>query len=336
MSSQKETIKQYRKEIGKKAAVYVGIVFAIIIFLMIFSPFYILQETELAVITQFGKVRTSATTAGLHLKVPAIDKVNILPKKILEWDGEVKQFPTYDKRMILVDAIARWRINNPELFFESLTNTNNALLRLDDILDAASRQVVSQHQFESLVRDSNRINNLDDKTMALLMQQGFSEEDLSHFPQLEVGRSILASEMKKAVVSDLNNMGIEIVNFYIKKINYIDDNLKSVFDSMIAERKKIAQTYRSEGDNYREKKFGEIDKRTKEIMAEAQMKSKLIMGEADAKAASIYNNAYNKNASTRDFYEFMKKMEMYKKIPDTASLVISTDSEFFDLFKKYK
>lgn len=336
MNDPKEAVKEFKKQHGKNVTLAVILLAAIAVFLIMFSPFYILQETELAVITQFGRVRTSQTNAGLHLKVPAIDKVNILPKKILEWDGEVKQFPTYDKRMILVDAIARWRISNPELFFESLTNINNALARLDDILDAASRQVVSQHQFESLVRDSNRINNLDDKTMALLLQQGFSEEDLTHFPQLEVGRSVLASEMRKTVVADLNNMGIEIVNFYIKKINYIDDNLKSVFDSMIAERKKIAQTYRSEGDNYREKKFGEIDKRTKEIMAEAQMKSRLIMGEADAKAASIYNDAYNKNASTRDFYEFMKKMEMYKKIPDTATLVISTDSEFFDLFKKYK
>ncbi len=334
-NAQQEYNKQQSAAV-KKALFTAAIVIGIIIVISILSPFYILQETQIAVITQFGKVRTSNMDAGLHFKVPFIDKVNILPKKIQEWDGEVKQFPTYDKRMILVDAIARWRISNPELFFESLTNTNNALLRLDDILDAASRQVVSQHQFESLVRDSNRITNLDQKTIDLLLQQGFSKEDLSNFPSIDIGRSHLAAEMKKVVTKDLQAMGIEIVNFYIKKINYIDDNLKSVFDSMIAERKKIAQTYRSEGDNYREKKFGEIDKRTKEIMAEAQMKSKLIMGQADAKAASIYNNAYNKNASTRDFYEFMKKMEMYKNIPNTASLVISTDSEFFDLFKKYK
>ncbi|MBR3731467.1 MAG: hypothetical protein IKN25_02350, partial [Spirochaetales bacterium] len=118
MSSQKETIKEFKKTHGRKLTAFIIITAAIVIFLISFSPFYILQETELAVITQFGRVRTSKTTAGLHIKVPVIDKVNILPKKILEWDGEVKQFPTYDKRMILVDAIARWRINNPELFFE--------------------------------------------------------------------------------------------------------------------------------------------------------------------------------------------------------------------------
>ncbi len=321
-------------KISKNALFAIIAVVSIIIFFMI-SPFYTLKETEMGVITQFGKPKMSVNTAGLHWKVPFIDKVNILPKMILEWDGEIKQFPTYDKRMILVDTTVRWKIANPNLFFESLTSISSATARLDDILDAASRQVVSQHTFESLVRDSNRIIELDEKTKQLLLKQGFTEEDLSNFPTITGGRSALAVEMRGVVAKDLKDMGIDVVSFYIKQINYIDENLKSVFDSMVAERRKIAQTYRSEGENYREKKFGEIEKKTKEILAEAQKKSKEIMGKADAEAAQIYNEAYNKNASTRDFYEFLKKMEMYKKIPKSASLLISTDSEFFDMFKNY-
>lgn len=321
-------------KISKNALVALIAVVSIIIFFMI-SPLYTLKETEMGVITQFGKPKSSVNTAGLHWKVPFIDKVNILPKMILEWDGEIKQFPTYDKRMILVDTTVRWKISNPNLFFESLSSISSATARLDDILDAASRQVVSQHTFESLVRDSNRIIELDEKTKQLLLKQGFTEEDLSNFPRIINGRSALAVEMRSVVAKDLKEMGIDVVSFYIKQINYIDENLKSVFDSMVAERRKIAQTYRSEGENYREKKFGEIEKKTKEIMAEAQKKSKEIMGKADAEAAQIYNEAYNKNASTRDFYEFLKKMEMYKKIPKSASLLISTDSEFFDMFKNY-
>ncbi|HNZ25957.1 MAG TPA: protease modulator HflC [Spirochaetota bacterium] len=321
-------------KVAKSALVAVIVVVCIIIFFII-SPFYTLKETEIAVITQFGKPRVSVNTAGLHWKVPFIDKINILPKMILEWNGEIKQFPTYDKRMILVDTTVRWKILDPKLFFESLSTISSATARLDDILDAASRQVVSQHTFESLVRDSNRIIELDKKTIQLLLQQGFTEEDLSNFPTITGGRSALAIEMKNAVANDLKDMGIDVVSFYIKQINYIDENLKSVFDSMVAERRKIAQTYRSEGENYREKKFGEIEKKTKEIMAEAQKTSKEIMGKADAKAAQIYNDAYNKNASTRDFYEFLKKMDAYKKIPKSASLLISTDSEFFDMFKSY-
>ncbi len=302
--------------------------------LLAIGPFYVLQETECAVITQFGKPKRAITEAGLHFKVPFIDKVNILPKIILEWDGEVRQFPTYDKRMIMVDTMVRWRIKDPLLFFESLSSVGNAIIRLDDILDAASRQVISQHTFESIIRDTNRIIELDEKTIKLLLEQGFTTEDLK-FPSITIGRSELAKEMKKIVVDDLAKMGIEVINFYVKKINYIDDNLNAVFESMIAERKKIAQSYRSEGENYREKKLGEIEQKTKEIMANAQQESRKIMGEAEAEAARIYNDAYNRNASTRDFYEFLKKMEMYKKIPNNSSLIISTDSEFFNMFKKY-
>lgn len=298
------------------------------------GPFYILKETECAVITQFGKPTKAVMSAGLHFKIPFIDKINILPKLILEWDGEVRQFPTYDKRMIMVDTMVRWRIKEPLLFFESLSSVNNAIIRLDDILDAASRQVVSQHTFESIIRDSNRIIELEEKTIKLLLEQGFTREDLK-FPEIIIGRSELAKEMKKIVISDLEKMGIEVINFYVKKINYINENLNSVFESMIAERMKIAQSYRSEGENYRQKKLGEIEQKTKEIMANAQQESRKIMGEAEAEAAKIYNDAYNRNASTRDFYEFLKKMEMYKKIPNNSSLIISTDSEFFNMFKKY-
>lgn len=311
----------------------IGAVIIVGIFILL-APVYILQETQCAVITQFGKPVRDVVTSGLHFKVPYIEKVNILPKFILEWNGEVKQFPTYDKRMILVDTTVRWKIKDPQLFFESLSTVNNAMLRLDNILDSASRQVVSQYPFESLVRDTNRVNQLDERTIELLLQQGFTREDLV-FPEIEVGRDELALEMKKLAILELDKMGIDIVNFWVKKINYIEDNLNSVYESMVAERQKIAQTYRSEGEKYRERKFGEIEEKTKEIMAQAQEESKKIMGEADAKAAEIYSSAYNKNPSTRDFYEFIKKMEMYKKIPSTTSLVISTDSEFFDMFKGY-
>lgn len=318
----------------KNIIITVIVAIACFILILIIGPWYTLKETECAVITQFGKPKKAINEAGLHLKTPFIDKVNYLPKQILEWDGEVRQFPTYDKRMIMVDTMVRWRIKDPLLFFESLSTFGNAIVRLDDILDAASREVVSQNTFESITRDSNRIIEMDEKTINLLIEQGFTKEDLK-FPRIPIGRSQLAVEMKKVVVSDLEKMGIEVINFYVKKINYSNENLQSVYESMIAERQKIAQTYRSEGENYKEKKFGEIEQKTKEIMAKAQQESRSIMGEAEAEAAKIYNDAYNRNAQTREFYEFVKKMEMYKKIPGNSSLIISTDSEFFNMFKKY-
>ena len=311
--------------------IVVAIIIGMFIWLM---PVYLLQETQCAVVTLFGKPVRQITNAGLHLKIPYIEKVNVLPKVIMDWGGEVRQFPTYDKRMILVDTTVRWKIKDPIVFFESLSTVNNAMLRLDNILDSASRQVVSQHPFESLVRDSNRVNQLDERTIDLLLQQGFTKEDLV-FPKIDLGRSNLSEEMRAAAEDELEKMGIEIVNFWVKKINYIDDNLKSVYESMCAERQKIAQTYRSEGEKYREKKFGEIEEKTKEILATAQEEARKIMGEAEAKATEVYSQAYNRNDSTREFYEFMKKMEAYRNIPENVSLVISTDSEFFDMLKGY-
>ena len=311
--------------------IVVAIIIGIFVWLM---PVYLLQETQCAVVTLFGKPVRQITNAGLHLKIPYIEKVNVLPKVIMDWGGEVRQFPTYDKRMILVDTTVRWKIKDPIIFFESLSTVDNAMLRLDNILDSASRQVVSQHPFESLVRDSNRVNQLDERTIDLLLQQGFTKEDLV-FPKIDLGRSNLSEEMRAAAEDELEKMGIEIVNFWVKKINYIDDNLKSVYESMCAERQKIAQTYRSEGEKYREKKFGEIEEKTKEILATAQEEARKIMGEAEAKATEIYSQAYNRNESTREFYEFMKKMEAYRNIPENVSLVISTDSEFFDMLKGY-
>lgn len=333
VNPQKSEYKMFYERNRKWMIFTIAVLIIVVLFIWL-MPVYLLQETQCAVVTLFGKPMREVKTAGLHLKIPYIEKVNVLPKVIMDWGGEVRQFPTYDKRMILVDTTVRWKIKNPIVFFESLSTVDNAMLRLDNILDSASRQVVSQHPFESLVRDSNRINQLDKRTVDLLLQQGFTKEDLV-FPDIELGRSDLSEEMRIAAEEELDKMGIEIVNFWVKKINYIDDNLKSVYESMCAERQKIAQTYRSEGEKYREKKFGEIEERTKEILASAQEESRQIMGEAEAKATEIYSQAYNRDQSTRDFYEFMKKMEAYRNIPETVSLVISTDSEFFDMLKEY-
>jgi membrane protease subunit HflC len=333
VNPQKSEYKMFYER-NKKWLVPTFVIAIVVALFVILMPVYVLQETQSAVVTLLGKPVREVTTAGLHFKIPYIEKVNILPKMIMDWGGEVRQFPTYDKRMILVDTTVRWKIKSPILFFESLSTVNNAMLRLDNILDSASRQVVSQHPFESLVRDSNRVNQLDERTIELLLQQGFTKEDLI-YPQIDLGRSNLSEEMKIAAEEELEKMGIEIVNFWVKKINYIDDNLKSVYESMCAERQKIAQTYRSEGEKYREKKFGEIEEKTKEILATAQEESRKIMGEAEAKATEIYSKAYNRNESTREFYEFMKKMEAYRNIPENVSLVISTDSEFFDMLKGY-
>ncbi|HOV14695.1 MAG TPA: protease modulator HflC [Spirochaetota bacterium] len=313
----------------------ISVVIIVLILIMIFGPYYTLKETEMAVITRFGQIIKGVETGGLHFKVPIIDKVNYLPKQILEWEGEARQFPTYDKRMILIYTSVKWKIKDPMLFFTSVSDEYNAKARLDDILDAASRKVISQYSFEEIVRDTNRIKQLNKETITLLKEIGLTEEELNSYPSIKVGRTKMMDEMKKDVDEKVSTMGIEVTAFFIKKVNYIEDNLKSVYESMIAERKKIAQSYRSQGERYRQEKLGEMDQRAKEILAFAKEEAKSITGEADAEATRIYSEAYNRDASTREFYQFIKKMEVYKKTSENTSLVISTDSQFYDMLKKY-
>ena len=318
-----------------KVLIIVAIAIFAVIVIMIFGPWFTLQETEMAVITSFGQIIRSVEEGGLHMKVPGIDKVNYLPKQILEWEGEARQFPTNDKRMILIYTSVKWKIKDPMLFFRSVSDEYNAKARLDDILDAASRKVISQYSFEEIVRDTNRIKELSQETINLLKEIGLTEEELISYPNIKVGRTKMMNEMKRDVDEKVETMGMEVTAFFIRKVNYIEDNLKSVYESMIAERKKIAQSYRSQGERYRQEKMGEMDQRSKEILASAKEEAKSIMGQADAEATRIYSEAYNRDNSTREFYQFIKKMEIYKKTTDNTSLVISTDSDFYDMLKKY-
>lgn len=309
-------------------------VLALILFL-IFGPWFSLQETDMAVITRFGQPIRAIESAGLHFKIPIIDKVNYLPKQILEWEGEARQFPTYDKRMILIYTSVKWKIKDSMKFFISVSDEYNAKARLDDILDSASRKVISQYSFEEIVRDTNRIKQLNNETISMLKEIGLTQEELDSYPSIKVGRTKLMDEMQKDVEEKVSTMGMEVTAFFIIKVNYIEDNLKSVYESMIAERKKIAQSYRSQGERYRQEKLGEMDQRAKEILANAKEQAKTIMGQADAEATRIYSDVYNRDASTREFYQFIKKMETYKKTSGNTSLVIGTDSDFYDMLKKY-
>lgn len=319
-----------------KWLILLGVIVFLIVILIRMGPVYTLNEVDQAIVTRFGNPIRTVTDAGLHFKMPGIDRVNVLPKHTLSWDGEVQQFPTYDKEWIQIDTTARWRISDPILFYEQLNNVTNAMRNLDSFLDSASREVVSRNSFHEVVRVSNRIKELDEETVKLLEEQGVKQEELDLKPVINKGRDELTKEMQNFAAKELKNRGIELVSMYIKKINYVDENLGAVYDQMISERKRIAQAYRSQGEQLRLEILGDIDQQVKTILSEAELEARTIRGKADAEATNLYNQSYNRNNSTRDFYEFMKKMEMYKNTPSNASLIISTDSEFFNFFKRYK
>lgn len=288
------------------------------------GAYFTVDETEQVVITQFGRpVGKAVTEAGLHFKIPFIQKANYFAKNILDWDGDPSQIPTLDKTFIWVDIFARWRIVDPLTFFLKVNNEIAAQGQLDAILNAATRNLVQSEQLIESVRNSNR-------KMEVLASpvEGQSSPVIV---EVKVGREKLTRQILEQADPKVEELGIELVDVRIKRINYIQDVRQKVFERMIAERKQIAEKFRSEGAGESQKIEGRMERELKTIKAEAYRKSEEIKGRADAAAAAIYAEAYGRDP---EFYALVKTLELYKNLPENQiDVLLSTDSQFFKYLK---
>jgi modulator of FtsH protease HflC len=302
------------------------ILFTVVLAVFMINSFYVVDETEQVIITQFGApVGEAVTEAGLQMKIPFIQKVNRFDKRFLEWDGDQNQVPTKDKKFIFVDSYARWHITDPLQFFRRLRDERGAQSRLDDILDGETRNAVASHDLVELVRTSNREPDLDADIFEVI------EDSLE---TINVGRIAIQDIVLELANERASDLGIAILDFRFKRINYVEDVRRTVYDRMISERNKIADLFRSEGQGEASRIEGEKERELLEIQSEAFRQAREIRGGGDARAAAIYNEAYNLNASTREFYDFMKAMEAYENSFDkNTSIFLSTDSEFFKYLK---
>jgi membrane protease subunit HflC len=291
---------------------------AFLLFLVLSSALYTVKETEQVVITQFGKpVGKPIMTPGLKVKVPFVQKVFAFEKRFLEWDGDPNQIPTKDKRFIWVDSYARWRITDPLLFFQRLFDERGAQSRLADILDGETRNTIAKHELIDLVRSTNRPFVVAED-VAELSQPEAAE-------RVEHGRDKLTEEVLQNARRRTVDLGIEILDFRIKQINYVDEVRQEVYARMISERKRIAERYRSEGAGEAARIAGEKDRELRVIQSEAYRTAQEIRGKADAEAADIYAAAYNRDP---EFYRFLKSMSTLEESLDPETvLVLSTDSE---------
>jgi membrane protease subunit HflC len=282
------------------------------------SALFIVNETEQVVLTQFGKpVGKPITTPGLKMKVPFVQKVHAFEKRFLEWDGDPNQIPTKDKRFIWVDSYARWRITDPLLFFQRLHDERGAQSRLDDILDGETRNTIAKHELIDLVRSTNRPFVVAED-VAELSQPEEAE-------RVEFGRDKLTEEVLQNARRRTGDLGIEILDFRIKQINYVDEVRQEVYARMISERKRIAERYRSEGAGEAARIAGERERQLRVIESEAYRAAQEIRGKADAEAADIYAAAYNRDP---EFYRFLKSMGTLEESFDAeTTLLLSTDSE---------
>ena len=283
------------------------------------SAAYTVGEAEQVIITQFGEpTGDSVTEAGLHFKVPFIQQTNYFDKRFLEWDGSPNQVPTRDKRFIWVDTYARWRIVDPLRFFQRLRDELGAQSRLDDILDGETRNAVARYDLIELVRNTNR--SPDD-----IPDEIVDEELDVILERIERGRDRISREILERAASRTADLGIELLDLRIKRINYVAEVQQDVFARMIAERQRIAELYRSEGEGEAARIQGERERDLQRIQSEAFETAEILRGEADAEATDIYASAYSRDP---DFYAFTRSLETYEQVIDSGTTIImGTDSD---------
>jgi modulator of FtsH protease HflC len=290
------------------------------------SGFYILDETQQAIVTQFGKpVGQPRTKPGMQFKVPFIQKVQFFDKRYLEWDGDPNQVPTKDKRFIHVDTYARWEITDPLQFFIRLRDERSAQSRLDDILDGETRIAVASHDLLEIVRSTNREPEVVEDFM----------EALENLQDINVGRDKIEAMILQKANERTTDLGIRILDFRFKRMNYVEEVRDRVYDRMISERNRIADQFRSEGQGEARKLLGNKERDLAQIQSEAVREAEQIQGRADAEATNIYAAAYNRNRQTRDLYDFLRTMESFEKsLDDKTTLIITTNSDFYRYLQK--
>ncbi len=271
----------------------------LLLFVLGASPLFIVDITQTAIVVQLGKPVRNITSPGLELKVPFIQEVTYFDKRLLDYDSSAQEVITQDKKTILIDNFAKWRITDPLKVYQAFQTQRGALRRLDDIIYSELRVEVGRHDLSDIVSKTRS------EVMSLVTQR--------------------ANE--KAAV-----YGIEIQDVRIKRADLPEQNEKAVFARMQAERERQAKQYRAEGAEEAQKIRSEAEKDREIILAGAYKTSEELRGEGDAKAFKLYATAYRQDPK---FFEFTRTMEAYKKsFKENSTIVMSPDSEFFKYLKQ--
>jgi len=323
----------------RRFAAVLTVLIVLIVFLAILGPFYIIREGEQAVVIRFGEIVDSTREAVLHFKMPVVDQVVKFSKRLLSWDGDPRRMPTAENQFIWVDTTARWSIEDPALFYRSVTSMERAYSRLDDIIESAVRTEISQNDLEEAVRDSNLINEIDRSEALPTESEGNGEDNqrlqeiasllavVENQPEIATGRRQLSENMYDRASATARDLGIEIWDIVIRQIRYSDDLTESVYDRMVSERRQIAEAYRSYGQGRKQELIGQMENEKRAILSAAYERAETIRGEADATAAQIYSDAYRQDAG---FFEFWRAVESYRRTLPRFRKTLSTDMEYFD------
>ena len=293
---------------------------------------YTVGEVEQAIITQFGKpVGEPVTTAGLKLKLPFIQEVNRIDRRVLEWDGNPSDMPTKDKLYISVDLFARWKITDPLQYFLRLRDERSAQSRLDDILGSETRNAVAKHELIEIIRTTKDRVPLRDT----LLTDEERAQDIGALVPIQKGRVLVEQEIFAAAAEKVRVFGIELLDIRFKRINYNESVRPKIYDRMISERRQIAERFLSEGNGEAARIRGNRVRDLNKIQSEAYREVEEIRGVADASAADIYASAYNISPEAAEFYGFTRTLQAYKEmISGGTTLVLTTDSDLFTYLRR--
>ena len=321
----------------KKLITGVVVIFIIFIGILIAGPLFVINEGEQAVIVQFGRITRVITDAGLKVKIPFIDEVVRYPKKIIAWDGEAQIIPTKERQFIYVDVVARWRISDPKIFYESINTVGAAYSKLSEIIDSAVRTVVAENDLIESVRNSNIIMESSVSVVDELgLDEGVIEDEIIstihsnsvHTPITRGRRQLAELILVRSRQNMEREFGITLIDVVTRQISYSPELTPSVYARMIRERNQLAMFYRSDGEGRKAEWMGRMDRDRQGILSSAYSESQAIMGRADAEATRIYTAAYS-GRERADFYNFWRAIESYRQTMPKFDKTLTTDMDYF-------
>ena len=264
----------------------------------LYSSAFIVHQNEQALVLEFGKPKRVVTHPGLNWKVPLVETVDIFDKRILDLDTATQEVTASDQKRLLVDAFARFKIVDPLKFYQTLRLETGVRSRMGPIIESALRRALGSATFQDLVRDK---------------------------------REELMKKIAAQVNEEGQDFGLEVVDVRIKRADLPEQNLKSVFDRMRAERQREAAEFRAQGAAEANRIRATADREVTVIKAEATRKGEQLRGEGDAERNRIFAAAFGRDP---DFFGFYRSMQAYEQglKPGDTRLVISPESEFFKYF----
>ena len=318
----------------KKSYFAIAAVVLLVLLFLSQGPFYIVDEGNQTVTTRMGRIVSTHTQAGLYMKVPFVDKITTYPSRILSLEGDSERIPTKENQFIIVDTTSRWRISDPALFYQSFKTLEGAYIKLSDVIDSATRTIITRNRLSEIVRSSNIINeksSMQDSSISGIADDESAEIEAlvnvsNQNENVSKGRTKLCDEMTDEARKMMGEFGIELIDIVPRQIKYSDELTESVYNRMIKERNQVAQAYRSLGEGKKAEWLGKLENEKRTIESEAYKISEETKGKADAEAAAIYAESYSRDPK---FYEFWKSLESYKSTMGTFDPTYSTSLGYF-------